>query len=114
MKVAVFLWFNSPKIENENKPHFIEWNYPVLPRMGEYVCNQSRFLSENMKESFKKIMLSDFFYDSNVLGTPRIDEETLYEFYSDQNGDRWMVESVEWLYNNEIGDYPLITIVEQV
>jgi hypothetical protein len=113
MKIAVMMFFSSQKIKNENEPHFIEWDYPVLPRMGEFVCNQSRFLSEKRKESFRKIMLSDIIYDSNVPGTPRVDDESLYDYYSDQNNDHWVVKSVEWLYDEENGDYPLITIFEQ-
>ncbi len=122
MKVAIMLWFdfnrknNKTEIEVDHCPHFIEWNYPVLPSTGQFICQPARFLSIKMSETFKKLKISDVYNskitDPIIEGLLDTRDETLFDRYNDANGDRFIVGDIEWLYTDEIGDYPLIHIHE--
>ncbi|MDH6358910.1 hypothetical protein [Parabacteroides sp. PF5-9] len=120
MKVAIFLNFDIDKrqlireIEKDSCPHIIEWNYPVLPSTGDYICQPARFLSPKMTEDFKRLKVKDIFNLSDVpldMMDMEAREENLYDFYNYANGDRFQVSSIEWLYDPDYGgDYPLINI----
>jgi hypothetical protein len=124
MRIAVHVFFefnsktNKIEIEVESSPHFMDWKYPQLPRVGEYICQPARFLSAEAAETFKGIKVKDFFINDEsdpLLKHSRHEEEdSLFDFYDNANSDRFLVESIEWLYDEEEeGHYPLINIAEQ-
>lgn len=117
MKVAIDIRFSNEKIQLDNGYHFIEWNYPVLPRTGEFVCVPSQFLSDKMREFFKKTTVFSVFpelFEIPEYGSPfeNDKEKTLFDWYSEDNSDRFYVGDIEWNYDEENGHFPIINISE--
>lgn len=81
--------------------------------MLQVQCNPAQFLSDREKEVFESIKLKDFHKQFNENIHTNSKEYSLFDFYNDSNGDRFIIKDIEWIYDKEEGHYPIINIFQQ-
>jgi hypothetical protein len=91
----------------------IGWEQPFFPQTGDFICNPVRFFSASMKENFKNLQAVDYLPKEYFDGTNEgYKEQSLYEYFSDSNIDRYVVKETEWMYDEKNNmDYPVLYIV---
>lgn len=93
---------------------FVEWNYPVLPQIGDSVSSPLLFIPEKFKEEFKKVSAVQALGDRAI---PEFDydDDTFYDYLCYMTHNLY-IQSVEWCFTDELekGNYrvfPFFTIV---
>ena len=114
MRVKVYFDFGT----NTLKPiaGFIDWKFPILPRMGEFVYAPLSFLPKDVIEEFKQIPalnhVSESYYEAYGKDKEWYREETFYDYLANYSGDRFQIKEIEWIDDVKNGVFPLLYIVK--
>lgn len=93
---------------------FIDWEYPILPRMGESVYSALPFLPKDIKKQFGITPALDYVPESyfDTFGEDKrfhIDD-TLFDYFASYAGEGFQIMEIEWLDDGVNGTYPLLYI----
>lgn len=116
MKVEIYIHFDLKYKIEENFNNVIQWNSPVLPRIGEYILRPLRFLPDDAIELYKKTKMVDILPEFIEYIGMRLEQQkelSLYDWIDMYEQKRYRIESVEWAVNEQLGDYPIIFIMPE-
>jgi len=116
MKINVLFPLDDLRIPTEY-PHNLlesitEWEYPVLPKIGDVIASFDIIISTEVKTKLQSIKIEDFFNDNFLLALSASDikNESVYTYYKIQTEiETVRVDQLEWIQDEN--DLPLPCII---